>query len=85
VRVLCVNDSGRPEDIPVSKWLKKGSKYNVIDSFKDMNGMLLFVLEEIDIASLGTLYKGFAAYRFAPLDDLDELIEMLTKEKFETV
>jgi hypothetical protein len=85
MEVLCVNDGGRPGDIPISKWIKKGRTYTVINSYKDMNSMLLYELEEIDLKSLGTIYKGFAAYRFAPLGDLDELVEMLTKEKFETV
>lgn len=85
MKVLCVNDSGRPEDIPLSMWVKKGNAYNVTNAYRDMYGVLLFVLDEIDLAQLGTLYKGFAAYRFAPLDDINELIENLVEEKIEYV
>lgn len=74
--VICLDDSGRPEDIPTSLWVKRGSEYTVISSYKDMNGIPLFELLEIDLASLGTLYKGFAANRFKPLDSfLDDLVE----------
>jgi hypothetical protein len=78
--VECINDSGKPSDIPTSMWIKKGNAYTVIDVFEDMNDVLLFVLEEIDLASLGTPYKGFASYRFAPMHDIDGLLEELELE-----
>jgi len=78
--VECINDSNRPADIPLSKWVKKGNAYTVITAYNDMNGVLLFVLEEIDLTDLNIPYKGFAAYRFAPIEGLEELIEGLELE-----
>jgi hypothetical protein len=83
--VECINDSGRPADIPLSKWVKRGNAYTVIAAYNDMNGVLLFVLEEIDLTDLNTVYKGFAAYRFRPIEGLDELINELELELTENL
>lgn len=61
----CNDDSSRPSDIPLSMWVKKGNKYTEINRFKDMHGVELVQIEEIDLTSLGTSYKGFAASRFS--------------------
>jgi len=75
--VICIDDSFRPNDIPLSYWVKKNSKYTIIDSYKDMNGIELVELLEIDLRELGTIYKGFASSRFKPIDDLvEELVEV---------
>jgi hypothetical protein len=82
MQVEAIDISSRPSDIPLSKWLKLKVPYTVINSFKDMNGVLLFQLEEIDLVSLGTSYKGFASSRFRVLEDsgMDELVEELINE-----
>ncbi len=67
-KVQCIDDSARPESIPLSYWVKKDNTYTVINSFKDMNGVELVQLLEIDLTKLGTPYKGFASSRFAPLE-----------------
>lgn len=78
--VKCIDDSYRPNDIPLSYWIKKESIYTVINSYKDMNGTLLFELEEIDLKPLGLLYKGFSANRFKPLDPIEINIEEEVEE-----
>lgn len=78
-RVICVDNSSRPADIPLSKWPKLKTPYTVINAFKDMNDVLLYQLEEIEIVSLGTSYKGYAASRFKVAEDGGgvELVEEL--------
>jgi len=80
--VECVNDNARPNEIPTTHWVKKGNAYTVISVLNDMNGVPLFVLEEINLTELGTPYKGFAAYRFRPIDEspFNELIKELELE-----
>lgn len=82
MQVECIDNSSRPSDIPLSKWLKLKETYTVLNSFKDMHGVLLYQLEEIDLVSLGTPYKGFAAARFKVLESKggDELIKELETE-----
>lgn len=68
MRVQCIDDSARPESIPLSYWIVKDNIYTVINAFHDMHGVLLFQLKEIRLEDAGTLYKGFAASRFTPLE-----------------
>lgn len=68
MKVMCIDDSARPESIPLSYWIVKDNIYTVINAFKDMNGVELVQLAEKDLVSLGGLYKGFASSRFKPLE-----------------
>ena len=51
MKLICINDSDRPNDIPTSKWIKKGNHYTAV-KFNKMNmqaGALGVQLEEIEI------------------------------------
>ena len=80
--VECIDDTARPTEIPISKWVKKGLHYEVVHIYDDMHGIELYELEEVDLRSLGTSYKGFAATRFRFIDDggLVELYKELNLE-----
>lgn len=80
-KVECIDDSGRNEIIPISCWVKRGQIYNVINSYKDRNGVELVELEEINLKPYYP-YTGFASSRFKIIDDVDgdELVEELIKE-----
>lgn len=75
MKVICIDDSAKPAEIPNSYWVKKDNIYTVINAFKDMNGVLLFQLEEIRLENAGTLYKGFASSRFKPLETTEQEIK----------
>ena len=79
-RVRCIDDSARPESIPLSYWIKKDNYYNIINSFRDMNGVELVQLLEIDLTKLGTSYKGFASSRFAPIETKKDEVKQQIKE-----
>lgn len=68
MRVYCINNKNKPNEIPQSKWdlLKEGEEYTVIEVMKcnAQGGILGFKLEEINIDDC-LPYKYFAAYRFA--------------------
>lgn len=82
MKVICVNDSNRPNEIPTSKWIKKDQEYTVINAIKCniQGGILGFELEEIDLKGCEP-YLYFAAHRFSispPVKVVeDELIEEL--------
>lgn len=65
--VICINDSNRPNEIPLSKWIKKGNEYTIIDIIKCniQGGKRALVLEEIDLSGCEP-YKGFDESRFEP-------------------
>lgn len=82
-KVICINDSNRPNDIPTNKWVKKGEQYTVIDVKKLLiqGGMLGFKLEELNIDDCFP-YQFFSASRFGiPVGELmkHETEEMLDK------
>lgn len=79
--VECIDDSVKPNDIPTSKWVKKGQEYNVIGVWK-MNmqgGILGFDLAEINLEGCAP-YKYYAANRFR-IKELPK--EEKTEEKVE--
>lgn len=69
MKVVCVKDEGRPNEIPTTKWVKKGDVYTVIDYIKCniQGGKIAYILEEIDLSGCEP-WKGFSEDRFVPTD-----------------
>lgn len=88
--VTCIDDSNKPNDIPSSRWVKKGQKYTVIKVAKMLiqGGLVGFKLEELNIDEFFP-YQFFAANRFAiqlnPAWDIEAQLEKLLKEAKEEV
>lgn len=82
MKVICINDANRPNEIPSNRWIKKDIIYTVIEAMKCnvQGGLLGYKLEEINIDDC-VPYKYFAANRFRPLADapveteVEELVE----------
>jgi len=74
-RVICINDSDKPEEISNKYWIVKGQYYTVINEFTDMLGIPLYQLAEVDLVAAGTRYKGFATYRFAPIENVTNSVK----------
>lgn len=66
----------------MSKWVKKGNIYTVLQAANLESGQLGYKLEEIDLLDCGR-YKWFDAVRFIPFDDWADLIldEILSEIK----
>ena len=77
-KLICVDDNGRPETIPNSKWVTKGKVYTELKRYKGMYGVEIVELEEIDLSPFPP-YTGFASSRFKVAEDGGgvELIEEL--------
>lgn len=82
--VICINDKGRPNEIPMNKWVKEGNEYTVLEAIKcnPQGGILGFKLAEIDLTGCEP-YLYFAASRFRiPVpektheEELAELIDL---------
>lgn len=77
MKVVCIDDKNRPNEIPTSKWVEKGKEYTVIkaDYMNMQNQLLGYQLAEIDLSSC-VPYLYFAASRFAIIEpDKEEEIE----------
>ena len=88
--VTCIDDSNKPNDIPSSRWVKKGQTYTVIKVAKMLiqGGLVGFKLEELNIDEFFP-YQFFAANRFAiQLNnawDIEAQLEKLLEEAKEEV
>lgn len=74
MRVLCLDNSNKPNEIPQSKWelLRKDEWYTVIEVMKcnAQGGIFGYKLAEIDLSGCEP-YIYFAAYRFGiPKEEL---------------
>jgi hypothetical protein len=62
--VRCIDDSQRPDEIPVTKWVKAGEAYSVVGWQRSITqDCWFFILKEIDLTGCG-MYKGFSTDRF---------------------
>ena len=95
VEVVCINDKNRPNEIPLSRWIKKDTTYHIIEVCKlNMQGIYGCKLAEINNDDLFP-YQYFRLDRFAiKIDkeefdkileeiDISELDEVLQKEPAE--
>jgi hypothetical protein len=69
--VICIDDSNRPNDIPLSSWIKKGDKYTVIGVYKMgmQPGIFGYEIEGKNLKPYPP-YQYFAHVRFAIIEDL---------------
>jgi hypothetical protein len=74
--VECINDSNRPNEIPTSRWIKKGNKYTIIQvAYMTQQNIYGCKLEEINNDDLYP-YSYFALTRFAVTqDEVEEAVE----------
>jgi len=75
---ICINDTGRPKEIPINKWVKKGEKYTITYVYWMVKQNFRGVdLAEIELDETNKPYTRFALSRFAiPHDKLQEFIEL---------
>lgn len=70
MKVICINSSNKPGNIPDSEWIKKDEIYTVT-SVKAMGlqpGKFGYLLKEVQLSELSFPYELYSADRFMPLD-----------------
>jgi hypothetical protein len=79
VECICIDDSKRPEQVPASKWVKKGEAYNIVFTTTVMPQKLLGVwLSEIDLDESCKPYEYFLASRFAfTNENINKLMDLI--------
>lgn len=73
IPVICVNDTGRPESIPLSKWIKKGQPYTIIEFWilNIQNRLIGVKLAEITLDGCDP-YTCYAVTRFGiPIPEME--------------
>jgi hypothetical protein len=83
MKLVCINDSNRPNEIPKSHWVKKDEIYTVLHVAKlhAQGGIFGVQIEEIDLTPFAPI-TYFAADRFKPVmfspdkeDHKEEILE----------
>jgi hypothetical protein len=80
IKAVCVNDSNRPDAIPISKWVKKGEIYTIIHVSVHtlQQGLQGVQLSEIHLDESCFPYEAFKLSRFAiNVKDIPNLIELI--------
>ena len=78
VKALCIDDSNRPQEIPSTKWVKKGQEYHITHIyFHHQQGIQGCELAEIELTDDNFPYQSFALNRFAfTKEDLEKLVQL---------
>jgi hypothetical protein len=88
VKVVCINNSNKPDKIPAAQWPEKGKAYTVVRAVKMaiQANMLGFDLEEINLEGCFP-YEFYDAKRFLPEDMVDQkdMAVELVEEELELV
>jgi len=87
-KVICINDSNKPAEVPGGSWIEKGEAYTVVGAanMARQRMTLGYKLEEVEFPD-GCEYQYYTASRFRPLTEDDALaeaaVEQLLNEEFE--
>ena len=84
MRVICINNSNRPDKIPLSQWPEKGKTYTVVRAVKMgiQANTIGFDIEEINLEGCFP-YEFYDAKRFLPEDMVnqkDMAVEIIEEE-----
>jgi len=84
-RVVCVNDSAKPNDF-VGSWIQKDKIYTVVDAknLARQRMTLGYKLSEVNISE-DSPYQYFLSNRFRPLSEEDELMEKALEDLMKEV
>jgi hypothetical protein len=83
MKVICIDNSKKPKNVPVEEWVQEGDTYTVtrivrMGLQKDTYG---YLLKEVQLSSRSFPYELYDATRFLPID----LLSMMKEEKEEEV
>lgn len=87
VRCICIDDSNRPNELPVTKWPKMGQEYHIIYTVTVLpQNEIAVTLSEIELTENELPYEYFLLKRFA-IDERDliklvRLIKDCTETEF---
>jgi len=77
MKVICIDNSKKPKNVPVKEWVQEGDTYTVtrivrMGLQKDIYG---FLLKEVQLSSKSFPYELYNSSRFLPIDILSNIKE----------
>lgn len=81
MKVVCINDSKKPAEVPASSWIEKGETYTVIHSANmAMQRMTVgYKLKEVSMPE-DSEYEYYVASRFRPYTEDDAMADEAFEE-----
>jgi hypothetical protein len=80
--VVCVNDSNKPSEIPLEKWIKKGNTYTVVKQVQTLDNKIGYILKEINLSEDNFPFRCFSAERFGfPADEVADEVEEIKEDE----
>ena len=82
MKVICIDNSKKPKNVPVEEWVQEGDAYTVtrivrMGLQKDTYG---YLLKEVQLSSRSFPYELYDATRFLPIELLSEIKEEKKEE-----
>jgi len=83
MKVICIDNSKKPKNVPVEEWVQEGDTYTVTSIVKMglQKNTYGYLLKEVQLSSRSFPYELYDATRFLPID----LLSMMKEEKEEEV
>ena len=81
MKVVCIDDSFKPNEIPNSCWVEKDKEY-VVTKIKQLSNDMAFELEGFDLRPYFP-FTGFSVKRFAILAEPKEIEGVKLEEIYE--
>ena len=77
MKVICIDNSKKPKNVPVKEWVQEGDTYTVtrivrMGLQKDIYG---FLLKEVQLSSRSFPYELYDSSRFLPISILSNMKE----------
>jgi len=81
IECICINDKGRPKEIPANKWIKEKKTYHIIYTVWSIPSKTLGVhIDEIALDDCCLPYEYFKADRFAFTEENLALLLQMIKD-----
>ena len=82
MKVICIDNSKKPKNVPVEEWVQEGDTYTVtrIVRMGLQKNTYGYLLKEVQLSSRSFPYELYDATRFLPIELLSEIKEEKKEE-----
>jgi hypothetical protein len=84
MKAICIDDTNKPEKIPITEWIKEGEVYTItkVTRMGLQPNKFGVLLKEVQLSPSSFPYELYDAERFLPIDILSDVYKE-SKEKVE--
>lgn len=84
MKVICINDSNKPKEIPSDQWIIEGDEYTIVRLVRMaiQGNKMGVLLKEVQIGEESFPYEFYDADRFIPTELIKKEIVNIEAEEF---